>query len=147
MKIEIKEKTIIIKHDKETKEVRKKPRVKSPGFRDILFFKDIVIKFDVPSRGYHGTQCKKEVEKYFEIKDEDKKYFATILDFGDGWLAQERVFFDRPNSIYRKDYVKYLKAEKILNELRDRYSLQDLHSYNWGITAEGEPIIFDYGVW
>lgn len=146
IKIKITEKMVIIERENNHTTSKRKTSAKTPGYRDILFFDDIVIKFDAPHRGHFGTQCQNEVEKYMEIEEEDKKYFATILDFGDGWLAQEKVFFDHPDSIYRKDYDKYLKAKDILKELENKYNLWDLHNENWGIKENGDPIIFDYGV-
>lgn len=142
MDIKITNKSIIIKWG-DKKEIKRKTELKSPGYRDILFLENTVIKFDVPSRGHFGTQCKKEVNKYFEIEEEDKKYFATILGYGDGWLAMEKVNFLHPGQC---DLGIRNNAKVILDQLQNKYNLWDLHSENWGVKENGEPIIFDYGV-
>lgn len=144
IKIKITEKMVIIERENNHTTSKRKTSAKTPGYRDILFFDDIVIKFDAPHRGHFGTQCQNEVEKYMEIEEEDKKYFATVLDSGDGWVAMERVFFDNPNSY--SNYSKNSEAYKIKYYLQNKYNLGDLHSGNWGIKENGEPIIFDYGV-
>lgn len=142
MNITITDKEIIIEHENK-KETKPKSEIRTPSNRDILFLQDVVIKFDNPRTMFGEGQCQHEAEKYLEIEDEDKKYFATVLDSGDGWITMEKVTYLHPEKC---NIDLKLKADKILQHLKTKYSLCDLHYKNWGVRENGDPIIFDYGV-
>lgn len=104
------------------------------------------------SRNYHekvmgvavkiGKQAIGEIELYTRnIVEEDRKYFAPVLGYGDNWIAKKWI--ETPENSSDNTTAK---QDKLLRDLARRYSINDLHSHNYGVTEDGELFIWDWGL-
>lgn len=123
--------------------------------RAIYTIKNFMIKIDVSRFGQTKPQSKKEVEKWLEMEDCDKRYFPEVFDWGviDGrhWIVVEFVNLETPydsSDIVEELSLKY-KIGDLVNDKREKmmYSLMDLDcAVNWAIRSDTkEPIIYDFG--
>jgi len=127
-------------------------KIKLGGFGGVrlkYMDQDIIIKFDreawdgIPNR----CQSTKEINIWFSrIKKEDRKYFAKPIAYSrkHGYIAQKRIRFKkgRPTN----------KAREIIRDISKKYRIKDVEcggafgKWNWGMRANGTPVIFDWGV-
>lgn len=117
--------------------------------RSILFLKDIVVKFDRSDNTYF-EQCKFENYMWTKvIRPKDKKYFSKVIAFDDSNKAiiHQRIHFDK-RKIKKEHFY-------LIEDLCEKYSIVDYVSnfddksknrmYNWGVSKDGVPVIYDYG--
>jgi len=112
--------------------------------RPKYFGDTFVIKFDETIRGpnHLGQQSTQEI-RLWEILDEDRKYFAKLIDHSieDGWVVQERI--DIVRNIPTKD------QRDIIERLKEKFGIIDILSIvmaNWTVREDGIPVIYDWGV-
>ena len=116
--------------------------------RDLYIYKNIIIKIEDKWSYDHMCQCRNEVSLWKKIKVEDRKHFASILAYHiershnkTSWIAQQRC-------IPRKGRTSK-KHRDTIYKIAEKYNLKDLEFFppwNWTVTKEGIPVIFDYGL-
>jgi hypothetical protein len=129
------------------------------GSRLHLFGIDFLIKVDSPKlykSNYLTTklnQCKKEFDVWNSIQEEDKKFFAEILDYKEN----EFIVFRRYNEVHDEEITcKDIKNEHVekIDGLKRKYKLKDIFSekigdqymaFNWCL-VNNIPLIYDYGM-
>lgn len=113
------------------------------GLRLKCFYGDYVIKFDDEDGDIYYPQTLREIEVWKRIKPKHRKYFAKLLAWNskEGYLIQERIKFKQGR---RKN-----GSDEIICELQEFYGIDDLgfgKNDNWGIRADGTPVIYDWGM-
>ena len=118
------------------------------GVRLKYMDQNIIIKFDREARlgVSNRRQSTNEINIWFEIEKEDRKYFAKPIAYSrkHGYIAQKRIRFKkgRPTN----------KAREIIRDISKKYRIKDVEcggafgKWNWGMRANGTPVIFDWGV-
>lgn len=110
-------------------------------------YKNFIIKLDEDSNINYDQQSTRELEKWKEISDEDRKFFQEPVygersSFGKrGFIVQEIIKFKRG----RKSY----ELCNFMQNLARKYGIHDVEtggSRNWGINILGIPKIFDWGI-
>lgn len=79
------------------------------------------------------------------LSEQDKKYFAPVIDHGNNWVAMQYVdfvdAFDLPENEAERVY------NKIVAPLARKYGIIDIdYGKNWGLRRDGTPVIYDYGI-
>lgn len=117
------------------------------GCRNVVFLDDVVVKFDT-SRSGIGKQCEAEGINYMRIKPNDKKYFGTVLAYGEFWLVMKKYdFYKMVEGSEHFTPKQYKSANVTLERLKNKYDLNDMHTGNIGILkSTGKLIIFDFGL-
>ncbi len=103
--------------------------------RSLYITNKYILKVD--DRGYDHD----DLSVWKRIKREDRKYFVPVLaqgytQDGDCWSVQPLLDLD---------WDKTEEAEVIVDELTDKYGLDDIHEDNWAM-YHGQPVLFDYGM-
>jgi len=112
--------------------------------RPKYFGDTFVIKYNETIKGpkHLGQQSTAEI-KLWERLDDDRRYFATLLDYSleEGWIAQERI-----------DMIQCTPTEDqraIIEKLKEKFGISDILSIvmaNWTLREDGTPVIYDWGV-
>lgn len=122
--------------------------------RSVYIIGNFMIKIDTSRYGQMNPQCKKEVEKWLAMDEEDRKYFPYVFDWGvlDGrhWIVVEFVEMKEPSDY--SEIIEYLcekyKLNDLINDKREKimYGLMDLDcAVNWAIRKDTqEPIVYDF---
>lgn len=118
----------------------------SNGSRTVYLNNNYVIKLECLSGNVKDTQSYNEFKTYKEIQREDKKYFAKVLEFGTIQILDNKFCYIIQKYIPENNKVRTSKEiiQKV-NELGEKYRITDLHSDNWCLDEEGNPVIFDLG--
>jgi hypothetical protein len=126
----------------EKKQPKVNGRVTSPyggsnNVRDVYVSEDgkYILKVD------DGRHVHDDAGVYAGISKADRKYFVPILahgytNEGYSWSVQEFLPLD---------WNKSDDDEALVEDLEDKYGLNDIHENNWAI-YKGQPVIFDYGL-
>jgi hypothetical protein len=129
------------------------------GSRFHLFGIDFLIKVDSPKlyKSNYFTiklnQCKKEFDIWNSVQENDKKFFAEVLDYKENKF----IVFKRYNDIHNDEIsLKNIKSKHVkkINEIKRKYKLLDVFTekigmhylpFNWCL-VNNIPLIYDYGM-
>lgn len=120
------------------------PMVSDRSARSVFLSPKYAIKITAPWAEYQQHEVERAV--WQALQPEDRKFFAPLRDYGNGWTVQGRI-----TQLLKGDaaVVRNPFAHKQAEELFDKYRLRDLQ-WNWeqfGVNGHnGRLIIHDYGV-
>jgi len=79
------------------------------------------------------------------LSEQDKKYFAPVLEHGKNWVAMVYVEFTDSFDLPEREAMEIY--DKIIAPLAKKYGIIDLdYGKNWGLRQDGTPVIYDYGI-
>lgn len=128
---------------------RRAKRLMRNSSRDILEddFGKYILKIEWEDDKYSRYLKQTEGEIYIwknVIKKEDRKYFAPIIKYRQtgkySYILQPKLYFRRGK--------RKASDWKIIDDIADKYGIRDIYEDgNWATTKEGNPIIYDYGLY
>lgn len=132
------------------------PKWNTVGARGKCRVDDLVIKYDIAYEDgdHEDSQSYKEALMSTQIQPADRKFFVEVLHTGcaksdEGtkyrWVAQPYLeVVARPP---KQDKAVQEKCQRLLNEICNRYYMDDIGAYghNWTILNE-LPLVYDYGL-
>lgn len=102
----------------------------------------IKIERHVDANAWHGiNQCNRERAYWDNANEEQRKYLATILESGDGWVIMERA----KNTLSGICNDKEL-SRTICTDFSRTIGMNDLHAHNIGYFGNGIFKIIDYAL-
>lgn len=119
------------------------------GVRSKCRVDDLVFKFDSGESG----QSWNEAVLSTQIQLPDRKYFVEVIHTGvakdsrgRAWRWAAQPYIEVVACPVRPDQATIDRCQKIVNELIERYRMDDLggFTHNWTV-LNGEPLIYDYG--
>ncbi len=117
----------------------------SRGIRIVYLNKNYVVKLEQFFNSIKQTQSYNEFKTYQKIKEEDKKHFAEILDYGRIKIFDNTYCYIVQRYIQNSRGKKAAQHKKKVDELGKKYKITDLHNANWHVNNKNIPVIFDIG--
>lgn len=125
--------------------------------RSVYIFDNGVVKLD-PQRTDKRGQCRREAQLWASLDNEDRQYFAPVLNSGTHrgrtWVVQQRVKFSPPTSrdlfvkvgaLALKHDISQTLSELAVDDGEGPLNTVGWEAEGWAVSETGEPIFFDYG--
>lgn len=124
------------------------PTEKTPGqgnSRTTYKIGDYVIK--IVKTGWSSHSDLRTWERIQEDYPEYAEFFVPCLAEGDNWSIQPYIELRDVDEGRNAHKTEFKEAWDELEPIVDELGLSDIsYSWNWGLTATGQPVIFDYGL-